>query len=427
MVLIKRALGRLVDIRPGEHRMLIIAFVYFFTLLGSYYLVRSIRDAMGLAAGEDSLQLLYLLTIGVMLALVPLFGWVSARWPRQRFIPYSYYFCAAMQLLFAGLFYQFGDTPAIARAFYIWVNVYNLFVVSVFWSFMTDLFNREQAARLFGFIAAGGSCGAALGPLLTALMVQSFGVTMILILSALFLLLSILCVQQLNQLSLRNAPHAKIAESTQGLGGGAWDGLRLATGSRYLAGIAAIMLCYSLFSTFMYFQQLDIIGELYSDTAARSVMFARIDLLVNVLTIICQLFFTGRIIKSLGISWTLALVPLLLSIGLLLLALAPLMGWSLLVIILGLQVVRRVGSYALINPARETLYVLLSREEKYKAKNFIDTSVVRAGDMLSVAMLAVLKALGLALGGMALLSLLVTIPWLLISFWLGREHKRRSD
>jgi AAA family ATP:ADP antiporter len=429
MVLIKSALARLVDIRPGEHRLLLTAFAYFFTLLGSYYLVRSIRDAMGLAAGSENIQYLYLATIAAMLALVPLFGWVTSRWPRKRFIPYSYYVCAGMQLLFAALFMRFGEEVNIARAFYIWVNVYNLFVVSVFWSFMTDLFNREQAARLFGFIAAGGSCGAALGPLLTSTLVQSLGVAAILGLSALFLMLSVLCVHALNNMTLgKPAESAAVAEDADtALGGGAWDGIKLALGSRYLAGIAVIMLCYSLFSTFMYFQQVEIIGQLFTDTAERSVMFARVDLLVNVLTIICQLFFTGRIIKHLGISWTLALIPLLLSVGLVLLALAPAMGWSLLIVILGLQVVRRVGSYALINPAREALFVLLSREEKYKAKNFIDTSVIRAGDVISVGMLSLLKMLGLALGGMALLTLLITVPWLLVSVWLGREHQRLSS
>lgn len=421
-------LRKVVDIKADEQRLVLISFCYFFTLLCSYYLVRSIRDAMGLAAGTENMQLLYIATVAVMLLLVPLFGWLTSRWPRRQFIPYSYYFCALMMLLFASAFFVHGEQRNIARAFYIWVNVYNLFVVSVFWSFMTELFNREQAARLFGFIAAGGSCGAAFGPLLTVNLVGGLGIAAILVISAFFLLLSVFCVHKLGH----SASKVEIIEDSQQLseeaiGGGAWDGVRLALSSPYLGAIAFTMLAYSLFSTFMYFQQVAIIGELFTDTASRSVVFAKVDLLVNILTVICQLFFTGRIISYLGLGKSLALVPLLLTIGLLALAVAPLLGWSLLTVVLSLQVIRRVGSYALINPARESLYVLLSRAEKYKAKNFIDTSVIRAGDFISVAMLSLLKALGLGLTSIALSATLVTVPWLVASIYLGRAYKSRSQ
>lgn len=430
------ALARLVDVRRHERRTLVWSFVYFYCLLCSYYIIRPIRDSMGISAGIDGLQILYLITIVAMLALVPLFGWLTSRWPRRQFLPYIYGFFALNLLAFFALLRVFPDSTLLAQSFYLWVNVYNLFVVSVFWSFMTDVFDDAQAKRLFGFIAAGGSAGAITGPLITSSLIGLLGLQNLLLVSALFLLLAIACISRVVEADRImgqqgvSSPASRVyagdpAKDKEGaLKGGAWEGIALVFRSKYLLGICVLMLCYSVLSTFLYFQQVGIIADTVADTNARTILFARVDLLVNVLTILCQLFVTGHIIRRLGLGLTLALVPFALTIGLVLLGLAPALGLPLLAVVISLQVIRRTGYYALINPAREALYVVLSRREKYKAKNFIDTSVYRGGDAISAGLSGLLRAAGFSVASIALMAAPIALLWAFVSLWLGREHAR---
>ncbi len=411
------------------------AFIYFYCLLCSYYIIRPIRDTMGISAGVDSLQQLYLLTICLMLALVPLFGWLTSRWPRRKFLPFIYAFFIANLLVYHILFRFFPGVDNVAQSFYLWVNVFNLFVVSVFWSFMADLFDDQQARRLFGFIAAGGSAGAITGPLITSSLINVLAPHNLLLLSALFLLLAIGCISKIanadeqmdaNSPSVANRP-APLADdnANQALGGGLWSGVVLVWRSPYLMGICVLMLCYSVLSTFLYFQQVQIIADGFADANARTVMFAKVDLLVNVLTIVCQLLITGRLIKWIGLGFSLALVPALLALGLLVLGSASTIGLSVISVVITLQVVRRTGYYAIINPAREALYVVLSRAEKYKAKNFIDTSVYRAGDAISAWLSGGLRAAGFSVGNIAFMAVPLALVWLLVSLWLGRQHNQK--
>ena len=390
---------------------------------------------MGISAGVDSLQHLYLLTICLMLALVPLFGWLTSRWPRRKFLPFIYTFFIVNLLLYHILFRFFPDVDKVAQSFYLWVNVFNLFVVSVFWSFMADLFDDAQARRLFGFIAAGGSAGAITGPLITSSLVNVLAPHNLLLLSALFLLLSIVCISKITRANERMDAHktsvahhpAPVTDhnANQVLGGGLWSGVILVWRSPYLMGICVLMLCYSVLSTFLYFQQVEIIADGFADANARTVMFAKVDLLVNVLTIVCQLLVTGRLIQWIGLGFSLALVPALLSLGLLLLGSASTLGLSLISVVITLQVVRRTGYYAVINPAREALYVVLSRAEKYKAKNFIDTSVYRAGDAISAWLSGGLRAAGFSVGHIAFMAIPLALLWLAVSLWLGRQHDQK--
>ncbi len=423
---------KLVDVEAHEQATLAWAFVYFFCLLCSYYILRPIRDAMGISAGVEGLQVLYLVTIVAMLALVPLFGWLTSRWPRRQFLPVIYLFFIVNLVLFYLAFNWLGESTLLAQGFYLWVNVYNLFVVSVFWSFMADVFTDAQAKRLFGFIAAGGSAGAIAGPTITSTLIGIIGQQSLMLVSALFLVFAIVCISRIVRADaemgeIEETLHPEIAQSEkenkeQVLQGGLWAGITLVARSPYLLGICVLMLCYSILSTFLYFQQVQIIAEYFSDSETRTVMFARVDLVVNVLTIVIQLFVTSKLIRWLGIGKTLAIVPVVLALGLLILGLAPSLGISMLVVVISLQVVRRAGYYSIINPAREALYVVLSRTEKYKAKNFVDTSVYRGGDAIAAGLSGILRSAGFSIANIAFMAVPLALIWAGASLWLGRKH-----
>ena len=418
---------RLVRVEADEIRALLWSFSYFFALLCAYYIVRPMRDEMGIAGGIENLQWLFTGTFVAMLAAVPLFGWVSSRYSRRQFLPLVYLFFISNLLLFYLLFSS-GLTHAwVARAFFIWTSVFNLFIVSVFWSFMADLFSDAQAKRLFGFVAAGGTAGALAGPAVTAGLAIPLGPTNLLLISAAGLGWAVLCIYRLSVWSDKRQPPEADQVSLPGkasaaaLGGHPLAGLQQIFTSPYLLGICLLVLLYTTLSTFLYFQQAQIIRDSFSDPAQRTTIFAAMDFATNSLTILIQLFLTGRIVKSFGMGWTLALIPLLLCAGFLLLALAPLLG-----VLIAVQVVRRAGNYAIMKPSREMLFVVLGQEEKYKAKNIIDTVIYRSGDVVSAWAYAGLQALGLGLTAIALVAVPVTGVWVWISYRLGKQQEKRA-
>jgi AAA family ATP:ADP antiporter len=415
-------LRHLVNVRPGEGAALSWAFLYFFSLLCSYYIVRPMRDEMGIAGGVENLQWLFTGTFVAMLAAVPLFGWVSSRFERRRFLPAVYYFFIVNLLLFFVLF-RSGITHAwVARAFFIWTSVFNLFVVSVFWSFMADIFSNAQARRLFGFIAAGGTAGAICGPLLTTALALPLGPANLLPVSASLLGVAIVCVQRLGTWrSTVGERDAAQPENGRVIGGQVLAGVQLVLRSRYLLGICLLMLLFTTLATFLYFQQAQIMRDSFSDPAQRTAVFAAMDLAVNVLTLLFQVLLTGRLVQWLGLGWTLALIPVLLAAGFLALGLSPVLA-----VLVVVQVLRRAGNYAIMRPAREMLYVVLGREEKYKAKNFIDTVVYRGGDALSAWAYAGLAALGLSLSAIALVAVPLSLLWAGIAYRLGQAQERRG-
>ena len=415
-------LQRLVSVRPGEVAALAWAFLYFFSLLCSYYIVRPMRDEMGIAGGVDKLQWLFTGTFLVMLAAVPLFGWVSSRFERRRFLPAVYWFFIVNLLLFFVLF-RSGVTHAwVARAFFIWTSVFNLFVVSVFWSFMADIFSNAQARRLFGFIAAGGTAGAICGPLLTTALALPLGPANLLPVSAGLLGLAVFCIHRLGAWH-SSAVRQQVAQPGNGpaIGGQVLAGVQLVLRSPYLLGICLMMLLFTTLATFLYFQQAQIVRDSFSDPAQRTAVFAAMDLAVNILTLLLQVLLTGRLVRWLGLGWTLALVPLLLAAGFLVLGLSPVLA-----VLVVVQVLRRAGNYAIMRPAREMLYVVLGREEKYKAKNFIDTVVYRGGDALSAWAYAGLRALGLSLSTLAFVAVPLALLWAGIAYRMGQAQTRRS-
>jgi AAA family ATP:ADP antiporter len=414
-----------VQAEPAEVTALLWSFSYFFALLCGYYIVRPMRDEMGILGGVENLQWLFTGTLIAMSAAVPLFGWVSSRFPRRRFLPYVYGFFILVMLLFYLLMDERRTSPAVARAFFIWASVFNLFVVSVFWSFMADIYNNRQARRLFGFIAAGGTVGALAGPALTTLLVQPLGARNLLLVSALLLSWAIICIARLSAWSEAHPADDRTADDGTTtaaaddplLGGSIWAGITLVVRSPYLLGICLLMLLFTTLATFLYLMQAQIVRDTFGDSAQRTAVFAAIDLAVNGLTLMLQLFLTSRLIKWFGLAVVLALVPLLLAAGFALLGLAPV-----LLVLLLVQIIRRAGNYAIMRPAREMLYVVLTREEKYKAKNLIDTVVYRSGDALSAWVYAGMRSLGMSLTGVALVAVPLALLWAWIAFGLGRQQ-----
>lgn len=420
-----------VQVEPGELKALLWSFSYFFALLCSYYIIRPMRDEMGIQGGVENLQWLFTGTLLVMTLAIPLFGWLSSRFPRRQFLPYIYLFFISMLVLFYILMSSDLSSVYVARAFFIWTSVFNLFVVSVFWSFMTDLFSNVQARRLFGFIAAGGTLGALIGPAITALLVQSVGGAHLLLMSAMLLVWAIVCISNLSSWSnsgkLNEDINAieEIQEKNQQekiIGGGIWAGVILVFRSPYLLGICLLMLLFTTLATFLYFMQAQIIRDAFSDSAQRTAVFASVDLAVNILTLVIQFFLTGRLIKWFGLAIVISVVPVLLALGFVFLSISPV-----LFVLLAVQIIRRGGNYAIMRPAREMLYVVLSREEKYKAKNFIDTVVYRAGDAISAWVYAAMRSMGMSLSHIAVLAVPLALIWAVVAFTLGKQQARIAE
>ncbi|MEJ2515030.1 MAG: MFS transporter [Gammaproteobacteria bacterium] len=392
---------------------------YFFCLLAGYYVLRPLRDEMGIRGGVDQLQWLFTATFLVMLAAVPAFGWLSSRVARRRLVPAVYGFFIVNLVVFFFLFHGAGDSPWPARAFFVWTSVYNLFIVSVFWSLMADLCTRGEAARIFGFVAAGGSAGASTGPALTAWLAGVLGPVNLLPLSAGFLGLALLCVSRLLAWRGERVSRRGLDRS---LGGGIFEAVPLILRSRYLMGLVVFMLLTTSVATVLYFQQARIVADAFADSAARTRVFAGMDLAVNVLAVTTQLFLTGRFVRRLGLGAALALVPALMVAGFLALWALPVLAVLVLV-----QVGRRAAHYAVLRPAREMLFTVVSPREKYKAKNFIDTVVYRGGDAVSGWFYAGLAGAGMGPGAVALVAVPLAGAWLWSGLRLGRAQARIAE
>ncbi len=421
-------LSKVVDVRPGEIRALLWAFAYFFCLLAAYYVLRPVRDEMGLAGGIKNLPWLFTATFVVMLAVLPLFGALVARLPRRRFIPLVYRFFGVNIVLF-WLMLAFGIAMAeTAKVFFVWISVFNLFAVSVFWSFMADLYASEQGKRLYGFIAAGGSLGALLGPLLAVALAEPIGRANLLLIAALLLEAATLCAMRLEAAApaLKDAggsagiPSAKPPDA--GLGGGWIAGIAMIARSPYLAGIALWVALLSLAGTFLYFQQAGIVAALSDDPNRRTAIFARIDLAVSLLTLLVQFLATGKLIKRFGAGPAAAFLPFVFCAGFLALAVTPML-W----VVIAFQATQRAANFAISNPARELLFTVLEREEKYKAKYVIDNVVFRGGDAASGWLFNALRGLGLDPGAISAATVPVALGWLLLALGLGRAHERRAS
>ena len=411
--------------RPEEVRALLWSFAYFFFLLAAYYVLRPVRDEMGIAGGVKNLPWLFTATFIVMLAVVPVFGAMVARIPRRRFIPLVYHFFVANILIFWLLLTYKVAMADTANVFFVWISVFNLFAVSVFWSFMSDLYASEQGKRLFGFIAAGGSAGALLGPAIAVWLAEPIGRANLLLIAALLLEFAVLCAMRLESAAdalKTNTPISNTTAPREAALGGSWiAGLIMVARSPYLAGIALWVALLSLAGTFLYFQQASIVSALTDDPNKRTAIFAQIDLAVSLLTITVQFLATGKLIRRFGAGPAAAFLPLVFAAGFLMLALTPML-W----VVIAFQATQRAANFAISNPAREVLFTVVGREEKYKAKYVIDNVVFRGGDAASGWLFHALRGLGMELNAIALAAVPVALGWFALALALGRSHEKRT-
>ncbi|MDH3242525.1 MAG: MFS transporter [Alphaproteobacteria bacterium] len=423
---LSRLLKRAVNVRDDEVKALLWAFAYFFCLLTSYYILRPLRDEMGVRSGVENLQWLFSGTFVVMLLAAPLFGAVVSRFSRRQFIPWVYrFFVFNILIFFACLTLGWAEIH-VARALFVWVSVYNLFVVTVFWGFMADLFNNAQGKRLFGFIAAGGSAGALLGPTLTATLAKLLGPVNLLLISAVFLELAVWCVRGLLKSPQGQADEGQGAETGAArgarndavIGGGFLDGLKEIVRSRYLAMIFLHIVLLSTTATFLYFQQASIVAAATQDSAERTQLFAYIDLAASLLTIGVQFLLTGRLILRFGVGAALSFLPLVTLVGFLVLALSPVFA-----VLVVFQAIKRAAEFAISNPAREILFTVVTREQKYKSKSFLDTAVLRGADMASGWGYHGLRGAGLEPTAIAAVVVPLAAAWMGLTMLLGRRQE----
>jgi len=408
---------KLAHLEEGEARAVGWSFAYFFCLLSAYYVLRPIRDEMGIAGGVRNIPWLFTATFVVMLAAVPAFGALVAKLARRVFIPAVYHFFVANLVLFWALLESGADRAAVARVFFVWVSVFNLFAVSVFWSLMADVFTSEQGKRLFGLIAAGGSAGALAGPLVTVGLAGAIGPTHLLIVAAVLLEGAVLCAQQ-----LEFAPARKGADAgTARIGGSPVAGILMIARSPYLAGMALWLFCLSLAGTFLYLEQANIVSAASPDPAVRTRIFATIDLTVGILTILVQLTATGRLLERFGVGRGAAFLPLVFAAGFVVLAFSPVLA-----VVVAFQAIQRTANFALSNPSFQLFFTVLGREEKYKAKNVIDLVVFRGSDAVSGWLFAALRGLGLEMAALSLAVVPVMAGCVALALALGRAHERRA-
>jgi ATP:ADP antiporter, AAA family len=415
---LRRALTWAVPATPQERAAALWSFAYFFTLLAGYYVLRPLRDQMGIAGGVKNLPWLFTATFVTLVVAQPLYGALVAKLPRARFIPIVYHFFVANLLLFWLLLTLDVAPVVLARVFFVWVSVFNLFAVAVFWSFMADLFTAEQGKRLFGFIGAGGTAGALLGPTLTIGLAAPLGRINLVIAAAVLLELAVLCAYRLERAAnLEAGPRAE----PQRVGGNAFAALPELLRSPYLAGVALWVSLLSFGATFVYLEQANIVSVAVHDRDAQTRLFAGIDLTVNLLALATQIFATGQVLRRFGTGIAAGALPAVYVVGFAALAAAPTLA-----VVVAVQIAQRWMNFAIANPARQVFFTVVGREEKYKAKNLIDVVIYRGSDALYGWVFDSLQGLGLKLGAIALAALPVAAVWLVLSAALGRAQERRA-
>ena len=420
---VQRCVRWAVPATPQERAAALWSFAYFFTLLAGYYVLRPLRDQMGIAGGVRNLPWLFTATFVTLIIAQPLYGALVAKLSRARFIPIVYHFFVANIALF-WFFLTLGVAPVIvARVFFVWVSVFNLFAVAVFWSFMADLFTAEQSKRLFGFIGAGGTAGALLGPIITIGLSVPLGAVNLLIAAAVLLELAVFCVYRLERAATAQADAQNGARAEpRRVGGSAFAALSELIRSPYLIGVGAWVSLLSFCATIVYFEQANIIAAAVHDRATQTRIFAGIDLAVNLLSLATQVFLTGQVLKRFGTGIAAGALPGVYVVGFAALFVAPTLA-----VVVTLQVVQRWMNFAIANPARQVFFTVLGREEKYKAKNLIDVVIYRGSDALYGWVFDSLQGLGLKLGAIALCMVPVAAGWLVLSTALGRAQEQRAN
>lgn len=420
---IQTLVSKLMRLEAREISAVAASFLFVFTLMTAYYILRPVRDAMSSDWSDAELSWLWTLNFFISTGAVLLYGVAVSRVDFKKLVPGIYIFFAGSFLFFYLATYWFDDTRLIDKAFYVWVSFFALFHVSVFWSFMSDIYSSSQSKRLFGLIGAGASIGAVLGPIIPVFFSDLLGVYNLLVIAALMLFLVIPIIRFLDKTrsvnSVNTNPQSD-SSSIKAIGGDFFNGFVDLFSHRFLLGIGLFILLYTIMSTFVYFELKNVMVEY--DRATRTQYWAMMDLVVNSLAIFTALFVTGRLATRCGLTVTLALVPVLLVFGWLAVAIAPGLG-----ILIGLQIIRRAGNYAISRPGREMLFTAVPRETRFKTKPIIDIVVYRGGDVLaSWAYTGLAQGVGLGLGSMALVAAIIALIWTLVAIFLGNNYESGS-
>ncbi|MFL6578510.1 MAG: NTP/NDP exchange transporter [Povalibacter sp.] len=412
-----RMLSRVAPIEPQETRAVTAAFGLFFFMWAGYFAVRPLRETIGTLIGRDATANLWMVTWAASLLIIPLYGVIVAHVRRSVFLPLMYGFVAVVLGLIG--FALRGDAidPVAGKFFYVFISVVNLFLLSIFWSFLLELFDRPQSKRLFGFIAAGGSAGALAGPLVSDVSVKTIGNSGLLFLGAAMFVAAIVCQQLLLRIWHNRASESERAEDRP-IGGNMFAGVTLILRSPYLLGIALFVVMISIVNTFLYFEQLRLVEINYPEITDRTRVFARFDWIVQLLTVLSQIFLTGRIAQRFGVIALVTVVPLIMVGGFVAIAVSGTLATLAVVVVL-----RRAMEYAFVRPGREMLWSPLDKESKYKAKSTIDVPVYRGADALSAQVNKALEAIGFGPAGLALLGAVVAALWAGVGWWLGRRFE----
>ncbi len=413
---LKSALG----VEANEVKATLSAFLFVVILMSAHYILRPVRDAMASDWSDAEVSWLWTLNFFISTVVVAVYGMAVSRFRFQFLVPTMYGFFALTFVIFYVVASYSGDRTLIDKSFYVWVSVFSLFHISIFWSFMSDLFNKEQAGRLFGIIAAGASVGGLIGPSIPSFFSESLGTDNLMLIASVMLLISMPIIIYLQSLKLSNLHNvdlnANAASAT--IGGNPFAGFKLFFSNPYLLGIGLFIFLYTGISSFVYFELKNLLAEL--SRTERTAVWAQMDLAANTLSIAMGLFATGRIMGKFGMPVTIALVPVLICIGLIVIAISPLVA-----VVVGLQIIRRAGNYAITRPAREMLFTRVDRETRFKAKPVIDIVAYRGGDTIMAWLFTGLtQGLGLGLAAVAIVGAGIAALWAIVGIYLGRWFER---
>lgn len=420
--LLKSIIRRAANIEPHELKATLLSFSFIFILMAAYYILRPVRDAMASDWSDAEVSMLWTLNFFISAVVVALYGYIVSRVKFKHLVPGIYTFFAASFILFYLAASMSPDRTFVDKSFYVWVSVFSMFHISVFWSYMSDLFSREQARRLFAVIAAGASAGALVGPLIPTLFAGLIGTDALTLVASVMLVLPIPIILYLARLKVTELDNADVQADLDAIriGGNPFAGFRLFFTDPYLLAIGAFILLYTMISSFVYFEQKNLL-EVY-DRATRTQILGSIDWLVNLLTFGLAFFATSRLVKRLGIGLTLACMPVLVCAGMLILAFAPMIT-----VLLALQVVRRAGNYAITRPAREMLFTEVDKETRFKAKPVIDVVVYRGGDTVTAWFFTGLtEGLGLGFTAVGIVGAGIAALWAAVGIFLGRIYDRKN-
>ncbi|MCC7124795.1 MAG: MFS transporter [Acidobacteria bacterium] len=412
-------------IKPKEATAVAWSWLFFFSVLSAYYVLRPIRDDIGVAGGVQNLPWMFTASLVGMLLANPPFAFLAARLPRRVFVSTAYRFFSLNLIGFFVALHLVAPEQQIwvARVFFVWLSVFNMFVVSIFWSVMADAFTAEQGQRLFGLVGAAGTIGAVTGAATTSLLIAPLGRMNLMLVSVVLLEVAALSARRLLRFAAVGeagaAPRLTEEEQAAGMGGSVWEGMRRTLTSAYFVNITLHMLLFTILTTFLYFQQAALVDVAMTDSAERTRFFANIDLLVNLITLTTQMFATGWFMRAFGIVAALAFLPALSVLGFSTLGLAPSIG-----VLMAFQVLRRAGNFAINRPAREVLFTVVSSEDRYKTKGFIDTFVYRAGDQLGAWAYAPMAAIGLGIPGISAVGVVLAVLSVVNAVWLGTRWRR---